>query len=139
MRDPEPGLFDFTSVPDGYRHYLQPAVFDPWARELLAFAPPSTGDVVLDVASGTGAVAHAAAPLVGPRGQVIASDVSPPMLAAVPLEATADRAAVEPLEIPTDCQQGLQFMADRDIVITVAPGWRTRNRRLVGSDFPRAL
>ncbi len=131
MADPERGLFNFTSVPDGYRHYLQPAVFDPWARELLAFVPPSFGDVVLDVAAGTGSVAHAAAPIVGPAGRVIASDVSPFMLAEVRLEATDDRAAVEPLESPADhldlpdgiadavfCQQGLQFMSDRRAVIT---------------------
>jgi SAM-dependent methyltransferase len=131
MSDPEPGLFNFTTVPDGYRHYLQPAVFDPWARELLAFVPPSWGDVVLDVAAGTGAVAHTAAPIVGPGGRVIASDVSPLMLAGVRLEATDDRAEVEPLESPADhlalpdgvvdavyCQQGLQFMPDRHAVIT---------------------
>ncbi len=131
MSDPEPALFNFTSVPDGYRHYLQPAVFDPWARELLAFVPPSTGDVVLDIAAGTGAVAHAAAIMVGPSGRVIASDVSPLMLAEVQLAATDDRSAVEPLECPADrlaltdgvadavyCQQGLQFMADRHAVIT---------------------
>jgi ubiquinone/menaquinone biosynthesis C-methylase UbiE len=130
MSEPEPGLFNFTSVPDGYRHYLQPAVFDPWARELLAFAAPSLGDVVLDVAAGTGAVAHAAASMVGSGGRVIASDVSPLMLARVRLEATDDRAAVESLESPADhlalpdrvvdaayCQQGLQFMSDRPAVI----------------------
>jgi ubiquinone/menaquinone biosynthesis C-methylase UbiE len=131
MSDPATGMFNFTSVPDSYRRYLQPAVFDPWARELLAFAPPSLGDLVLDVASGTGAVAHAVAALVGPHGRVIASDVSPLMLAAVTLGATHDRAAVEPLESPADglalpdevvdavyCQQGLQFMSDRGAVIT---------------------
>jgi SAM-dependent methyltransferase len=131
MNEPEPGLFNFTSVPDGYRHYLQPVVFDPWARELLAFVAPALGDVVLDVAAGTGAVAHAAAPIVGPGGRVIASDVSPLMLAGVRLEATDDRAAVEPLESPADhlalpdgavdavyLQQGLQFMPDRHAVIT---------------------
>jgi ubiquinone/menaquinone biosynthesis C-methylase UbiE len=131
MGDSEPGLFNFTSVPDGYRQYLQPAVFDPWARELLAFVPPTSGDVVLDVAAGTGAVARAAAPIVGKGGRVIASDVSPLMLSEVGLEATNDQAAVEPLESPADhlalpdgvidavyCQQGLQFMSDRDAVIT---------------------
>ncbi len=131
MSEPEPGLFNFTSVPDGYRHYLQPAVFDPWARELLAFVAPSSGDLVLDVAAGTGAVAHAAAPIVGPGGRVIASDVSPLMVAGVRCEATDDRAAVEALESPADhlalpdgvidavyCQQGLQFMSDRHAAIT---------------------
>lgn len=130
MSDSEPALFNFTSVPDGYRHYLQPAVFDPWARVLLAFVPPSIGDVVLDVAAGTGAVAHAAALLVGAGGRVIASDVSPLMLAEVQLTATDERSAVEPLESPAGhlalpdgvvdvvyCQQGLQFMSDRAAVM----------------------
>jgi ubiquinone/menaquinone biosynthesis C-methylase UbiE len=127
----KPGLFNFTSVPDGYRQYLQPAVFDPWARELLAFVPPASGDVILDVASGTGAVAHAAARMAGPEGRVIASDVSPLMLARSRLEGSDDRAAVEPLESPADhldlpdgsvdvvyCQQGLQFMPDRHAAMT---------------------
>ncbi len=130
MSNSEPALFNFTSVPDGYRDYLQPAVFDPWARELLTFVRPSLGDVVLDVAAGTGAVAHAAAPIVGAGGRVIASDVSPLMLAGVRLEATEGRAAVEPLEGPAEhlalpdgaidvvyCQQGLQFMSDRHAVV----------------------
>lgn len=85
---------------------------------------------MLDVAAGTGAVSHAAASIVGPGGRVIASDVSPLMLAGVRLEATDDRAAVEPLESTADhlalpdgvvdavyCQQGLQFMSDRHAVI----------------------
>ena len=131
MSDTELGLFNFSSVPDGYRQYLQPAVFDPWARELLAFLPPESGDMILDVASGTGAVAHAAAHIAGPSGRVIASDVSPLMLAESRLERADDRATVEPLESPADhlalpdgsvdvvyCQQGVQFMPDRNAVMT---------------------
>lgn len=131
MSNPEPGLFNFTSVPDGYRRYLQPTIFDPWARELLAFVPPARGNAVLDVAAGTGAVAQTAAQIVGPSGRVIACDVSPLMLAGVGLETANDRAAVELLESPADhlalpdgmvdavyCQQGLQFMPDRPAVMT---------------------
>ncbi len=157
MSDPEPGLFNFTSVPDGYRQYLQPAVFDPWARELLAFVPPSLGDVVLDIAAGTGAVAHAAAPIVGPEGRVIASDVSPIMLAGARLEATDDRAAVEPLESPADRLAVPDGIVDVALLSTgsavhvgstrrhdgdarsVAPRWRSRDRRLVRPGSGRAL
>lgn len=130
MSDTESGLFNVTSVPDGYRQYLQPAVFDPWARELLAFAPPASGDVILDVAAGTGAVAHAASDIAGPGGRVVASDISPLMLAESRQERTDDRAAVESLESPADhlalpdgsvdvvyCQQGMQFMPDRHAVM----------------------
>ncbi len=63
---------------------------------LLAFAPPASGDVILDVAAGTGAVTH------GPGGRVIASDISPLMLAESRQERTDDRAAVESLESPAD-------------------------------------
>ena len=76
-------------------------------------------------------MAHAAALVVGPSGRVIASDVSPLMLAGIRLDPMDDRAAVEPLESPADdlalpdgavdaayCQQGLQFMSDRHAVMT---------------------
>jgi ubiquinone/menaquinone biosynthesis C-methylase UbiE len=131
MSESRSGLFDFSSVPDSYRLHLQPTVFDPWARALLAFVPPARGTVVLDVASGTGAVAHAAAEIVGPDGRVIAADVSPMMLAGTGLAPADDRAPVELLECPADqlalpdgsvdvvyCQQGLQFMPDRGAVMT---------------------
>jgi ubiquinone/menaquinone biosynthesis C-methylase UbiE len=58
--------------------------------------------VVLDVATGTGTVAWGAARIVGPSGRVIASDVSPLMLAGVALDVADDRAAVEPFESPAD-------------------------------------
>jgi ubiquinone/menaquinone biosynthesis C-methylase UbiE len=130
VSESQSGLFNVASVPDGYRQYLQPAVFDPWARELLAFVPPPPGGVVLDIAAGTGAVAHAAAKVVGPGGRVIAADVSPLMLAGTGLAPADDRAAVDVLECPADrlalpdasvdaayCQQGLQFMEDRAAVM----------------------
>ncbi len=85
---------------------------------------------MLDVAAGTGAVAQAAATLVGPRGEVIAADVSPLMLAGIGLARSDVRATVETLECPAEslalpdasvdaayCQQGLQFMPDRDAVM----------------------
>ena len=59
-----------------------------FARVTRAFIPAvleaaqiAAGHRVLDVATGTGAAAHAAAELVGSRGQVIAGDISSTMLA----------------------------------------------------------
>lgn len=130
MSESKSGLFNFSSVPDSYRRHLQPTVFDPWARELLAFVPPARGTVILDVAAGTGAVAQAAAVIAGPHGRVIAADVSPMMLAGTGLAPVDGRAPVELLECPADqlalpdqsvdvayCQQGLQFMPDRAAVM----------------------
>ncbi|MGH7174304.1 MAG: class I SAM-dependent methyltransferase, partial [Gemmataceae bacterium] len=85
------------------------------------------GSRVLDVASGTGVVARAAARRAGGQGRVVASDVSGPMLAcsaavpapdgAAPLE--YHQAPAEALPFGDDCfdvvlcQQGLQFFPAR--------------------------
>lgn len=47
---------------------------------LIAAARLSPGQQVLDVATGTGAAAQAAAEVVGPSGAVVAGDISPAML-----------------------------------------------------------
>ena len=56
-----------------------------WSRmfvpALLASAEVSEGDLVLDVATGTGEAAVLAQGLVGQSGFIVASDISPPMLA----------------------------------------------------------
>lgn len=130
MTESGSGHFNVASVPDSYRKYLQPAIFDPWALELLSAAPPGRGDVVLDVAAGTGAVAHAAVAAVGTSGRVIASDISPLMLTETGATPRSGRAPIELLECPADaitlpdqsvdrvyCQQGLQFMPDREAVM----------------------
>jgi SAM-dependent methyltransferase len=122
----EQGLFGAGSVADGYREFLEPVVFEPWASRLLEFADVQAGHSVLDVASGTGVVARAAAERVGPAGRVIASDISLEMLAMVNRGADAGDAAIETLECPATalavpdeavdrvvCQQGLPFIRDR--------------------------
>jgi SAM-dependent methyltransferase len=120
------GPFDSPSVPDAYRRHLQPVIFEPWARKLIDFVGLEPDQVVLDVASGTGVVARAAAAAVGAGGQVIASDISPAMLAHVTTDLAADGAPVTTLEssatnlqIPDGtidvvlCQQGFPFIPDR--------------------------
>jgi len=56
-----------------------------WSRmfvpALLASAEVTEGDLVLDVATGTGEAAVLAQGLVGQSGFIVASDISPPMLA----------------------------------------------------------
>jgi trans-aconitate methyltransferase len=54
----------------------------PFTRPLLALAPPWPGARVVDVACGTGTVTRAVAPVLGPRGLVVAVDWSPAMVAA---------------------------------------------------------
>ena len=113
------------SVADGYREYLEPVIFRPWAELLVAFVGVGQGQTVLDVAAGTGVVSRAAAARAQAAGKVIASDVSAAMLAHVqnglpsdvPLQTVECSAAA--LDLPDAsvdvvfCQQGLQFIPDR--------------------------
>jgi ubiquinone/menaquinone biosynthesis C-methylase UbiE len=124
-----PGPFDEDSVAASYRRYLVPYLFAPWSERLLAFVGLRTGQSVLDVASGTGVVARAAASIVGPTGRVVASDISPRMLQQVRVDLDRDGAPIDTLECAaTDipladesvdvvlCQQGFPFMPDRAAV-----------------------
>ncbi|WP_349898068.1 class I SAM-dependent methyltransferase [Parafrigoribacterium soli] len=126
MQSDTGGPFESRSIPDSYRTHLQPVIFEPWAARLVAFVGLEAGQTVLDVASGTGAVARAAAGAVGSSGRVIASDISTGMLSHVQLGADPDGAAIEVLESPATaialpddtvdvalCQQGFPFIPDR--------------------------
>jgi SAM-dependent methyltransferase len=119
-------LFQSDSIAENYRHYLLPTVFVPWANHLVGSMALKAGQTVLDVASGTGAVARAAATAIGPTGRVIASDFSQGMLTQVSLGADPDGAPIETLEAPATalpldddsvdavlCQHGLPFVRDQ--------------------------
>lgn len=112
------------SSSDAYEELLVPAIFAPWAADLVGLADLRAGARVLDVACGTGTVARRAVGGVGPGGAVTAVDVSPAMLT------TARRSAPGPVidwheadagELPFPdgsfdvvlCQQGLQFFGDQ--------------------------
>lgn len=127
---PSTAQFEAGSVAENYRRYLEPVLFAPWAERLVAHAGVRRGDVVVDLASGTGAVARAAAHAAGPEGRVIATDISARMLAYVDSAARPGSAAIEvlvgsalSLDLPDSsadvvlCQQGLQFMPDRAAVL----------------------
>ena len=114
------------TIPDNYQRYLEPVLFAPWAERLVAYAGVRPGDVVLDVAAGTGAVSRVAARAAGVGGSVIASDISDGMLAhaargQAPASAriTTMLSPATALDLPDCsvdvvlCQQGLPFMRDR--------------------------
>jgi SAM-dependent methyltransferase len=118
------GPDDLTSV---YSAIMVPHLFDPWAEVLLDTLAPAAGTTVVDVATGPGSVARAAARRVGAIGRVIGCDTSAGMLAKTrqaPREHSA--APIEYLECPAaalalpdecadglTCQHGLQFFPDR--------------------------
>jgi len=113
------------SVADGYREYLEPVIFRPWAELLVEFVGLEQGQTVLDVAAGTGVVSRVAAARVQASGKVIASDISGAMLAHVPNGFPSDvslqtvECSATALDLPDAsvdvvfCQQGLQFIPDR--------------------------
>ncbi len=121
------GSFTAASVPANYERHLAPYLFEPWAELLLDEVAPAPGAAVLDVASGTGVVARAAARRVGTDGRVVATDISPAMIdflaghppepGAAPIE-TGIVPATE-LDFAHDefdvvlCQQGMPFISDR--------------------------
>lgn len=109
-----------------YERYFGPALFTPWARALLEYAVPQTGERVLDVACGTGIVTRHVAPMVGAAGTVVGLDISPAMLAVAHSLPAPGGAKIDwregnalTLALPDDafdlvlCHQGLQFFPDR--------------------------
>ena len=110
-----------------YEETLARPLFDPWARLLIEELALDPGEHLLDVATGPGTLARLAAARLGPKGRVVACDLSPAMLAlAIAKPAVPNGAPIDYLECPADsltlatgafdvvtCQQGLQFFPDR--------------------------
>ena len=109
-----------------YQEVLVPLMFAPSARQLVTNAELQAGAHVLDVATGTGVVARAAAAAVGSTGRVVAIDAAASMLAVarshapVPGSAPIEfmESSIEDAPLPDRafhaalCQQALQFFED---------------------------
>ena len=125
------------SVPESYDRYLGPALFEPYALDLVARLP-SGGTRVLELACGTGRVTrHLRAALPG-SATLVATDLNEPMLvharAAVPdggiTWRQADAQALPFEDASFDvvvCQFGLMFLPDkvqglREVRRVLAPG-----------------
>jgi SAM-dependent methyltransferase len=106
-----------------YERNMVPAMFLPFARDLLERAALRPGEAMLDVACGKGIVARLAWPMVAPGGRVVGVDFNPAMLEVaskidkVPVERVAgDATALKSADREFDvilCQHGLQFFPDR--------------------------
>ena len=116
----------FARASAPYERVMVPAVFCPWAKDLLDTVALAAGTRVVDVACGTGIVARLAAPQVGPTGRVVGLDTNEAMLAVARAQPKPAGAQVEwqqgdatKLPFPDGgfdtvlCQQGLQYVPDR--------------------------
>ena len=116
----DPQVAKMASV---YEGRMVPALFRPWAEELVDRVDPQPGMRVLDVACGTGAVTRVVAPRVQPGGDVVGFDFSPAMLEiarSLGVEGAAwhegDATSLPFSDGEFDrvlCQQGMQFMPDK--------------------------
>jgi len=118
------------SAAEMYERNMVPAIFKPFATDLLDRANLAQGEKVLDVACGTGIVSRLAWPHVAPTGQIVGLDINPEMLE-VARDASRDLAAnIEwtqgnVSEMPVSdrefdvviCQHGLQYFPDRSAAL----------------------
>lgn len=129
MTDPATAFtagFRGAGAADAYESVLVPRLFTPCAIALLVRLGLNPGEILLDVACGTGIVARLAAPVLGPTGRVLGRDLTEAMLERARTErlpadsaiveygvASADQLDVadETVDVVT-CQQGLQFFPD---------------------------
>jgi ubiquinone/menaquinone biosynthesis C-methylase UbiE len=126
-----------------YQERLVPAIFEPWAPQVVQLAGVGPGDRVLDVACGTGVVTRLAAQRAGPDGRVVGLDLNPAMLevaVGLPVSGapvTWRQSSAEQLPFPAGsfdvvcCQLGLQFFADRPAALREMARVLARGGRLV--------
>lgn len=109
-----------------YETYNVPALFRPWAGELLDRAAPQPGERILDLACGTGAVARLVAKRLNGRTTVVGLDLNPAMIEVARAAAEREGVAIawqvgsaDALPFPAESfelvlvHQGLQFFPDR--------------------------
>lgn len=124
--------FAGAGAADAYEGVLVPRLFKPCAVILLTRLGLTPGEILLDVACGTGVVARLAAPVLGTTSQVFARDLTEAMIERARNELLpADSAPIEYAVAPADrldiadeavdvvtCQQGLQFFPDAPEAVT---------------------
>jgi ubiquinone/menaquinone biosynthesis C-methylase UbiE len=143
-----------TNPAQMYEAFLVPAVFRPWAEELVRRLEPREGIRALDAGCGTGVVTRLVAQAIGPKGAVTGLDMNPAMLEiarGIPVEAgsapiTWVQSAADSVALPDatfdliTCQQMLQFAPDRLAVLRefrrlLAPGGRVAIAAWAGAEL----
>lgn len=132
------------SAAEMYERNMVPAIFEPFARDLLEFADLKRGESVLDVACGTGIVARLAWPRLAPTGRVVGLDINPGMLEVAQNAAQQSGADIKWAEGSVSempllagefdvviCQHGLQYFPDKPAALREMRRVLGRQGRLV--------
>jgi ubiquinone/menaquinone biosynthesis C-methylase UbiE len=126
-----------------YEQHLVPAMFEPFARDLIQLSDIRRSDRILDVACGTGIVSRLAIDYVDVSvGKVVGIDINPIMLnmarhCSVGKDIEWKEGSALSMPFPNEsfdlviCQQGLQFFPDRLKALT------EMNRVLAGATHDR--
>ncbi len=126
------------SAAEVYEAFFVPALFQQWTGQMADAAVIRSGQRVLDVACGTGALTRAVAERVGPTGSVVGLDLNEGMLAVARQKAPAiewRQGRAEALPFADDhfdavvSQFGLMFFSDqpaalREMARVARPGGR---------------
>jgi ubiquinone/menaquinone biosynthesis C-methylase UbiE len=115
--------FSAPSFADIFENVLVPAVFRPWAIDMLERVPVSATDRVLDLGCGTGILARLVRERNGSHTHVQGVDLSALMIGkarSIAPDITWHEAGAEKMPLPDGsfdvvlCQQALQFFPDRE-------------------------
>jgi demethylmenaquinone methyltransferase/2-methoxy-6-polyprenyl-1,4-benzoquinol methylase len=121
------GVFDsVASSYDVMNDLLSAGLHRVWKAYAVGVAAPRDGDRVLDIAGGTGDLARAFAPLVGPSGAVVLTDINEAML-----RVGRDRLLDEGALLPTAAcdAEHLPFRTGCFDIVTVAFGLRNMTHK----------
>src|SRR5262245_32733626 len=147
--DADRGLSQYAlsgTAAEMYERNMVPAIFEPFAHDLLEFAHLRVGEKVLDVACGTGIVARLAWPNVIPSGRVVGLDVNPEMLEIArarsrqqAADITWTQGNVSDMSFPSNdsdlvlCQHGLQYFPERSAALNETHRVLSAGGRLIAS------
>ena len=121
------GVFDsVASSYDLMNDLMSLGMHRAWKAYTVALAAARAGDRVLDIAGGTGDLARAVAPRVGPQGLVVLTDINEAML-----RVGRDRLLDEGLALPTaTCDaEALPFRSESFDIVSVAFGLRNMTHK----------
>lgn len=112
------------SIPALYQQYLVPLIFEPYARDLAERVLPLRPQRLLEIAAGTGVVTRCLAQVLPRDCEIVASDISQPMLdhaASFDLGRPVQWRQADAMQLPfafhrfdvAVCQFGVMFFPDK--------------------------